>query len=110
MAALGLEHEHLRESSASFKIDAAGHRIMNSTPEAERFQYAFGEYTFDPHNGELNDGQKTAQLRPQVAKLLELLLRNAGDTVSREDIKKHLWENNVVVEFEEGISACVRQL
>jgi DNA-binding winged helix-turn-helix (wHTH) protein/TolB-like protein/Flp pilus assembly protein TadD len=73
-------------------------------------RYAFGQYVFDPRSGELNDGQKTVQLRPQVAKLLDLLLRNAGNTVPREDIKNHLWGSNIVVEFEEGISACIRQL
>ncbi|HEY3644734.1 MAG TPA: winged helix-turn-helix domain-containing protein [Gammaproteobacteria bacterium] len=73
-------------------------------------QYTFGQYVFDPHSGELNDGQKTVQLRPQVAKLLELLLRKANTTVSREEIKNHLWGSHIVVEFEEGISACVRQL
>ena len=83
---------------------------MHTTPETPRVRYAFGQYVFAPHSGELNDSTKTFQLRPQVAKLLDLLLRNAGETVSREDIKNHLWGSNIVVEFEEGISACVRQL
>lgn len=83
---------------------------MNSTPEQSRVHYTFGQYSFRPDSGELNDGQKTVQLRPQVAKLLDLLLRNADNTVSREDIRNHLWGSHVVVEFEEGISACVRQL
>jgi DNA-binding winged helix-turn-helix (wHTH) protein/TolB-like protein len=78
--------------------------------EPTRVQYTFGQYVFDPHSGELNDGQKTVQLRPQVSKLLELLLRHANVTVSREEIKNHLWGAHIVVEFEEGISACVRQL
>ncbi|MFI4920965.1 MAG: winged helix-turn-helix domain-containing tetratricopeptide repeat protein [Gammaproteobacteria bacterium] len=83
---------------------------MNSTPEQPRVHYTFGQYSFRPDSGELGDGQKTVQLRPQVAKLLDLLLRNADNTVSREDIRNHLWGSHVVVEFEEGISACVRQL
>ena len=83
---------------------------MESTQEPSRLQYVFGPYAFDPASGELDDGQKTAQLRPQVAKLLQLLLSHANSTVSRDDIRKHLWGDNIVVEFEEGISACVRQL
>src|SRR6185503_6410765 len=83
---------------------------MLTVQEPSRVQYTFGQYVFDPHSGELNDGQKTAQLRPQVAKLLELLLRKANTTVSRDEIKNHLWGTHIVVEFEEGISACVRQL
>jgi DNA-binding winged helix-turn-helix (wHTH) protein/TolB-like protein len=91
-------------------VSGAATRSMNSTPEPARVHYTFGQYSFRPDSGELNDGQKTVQLRPQVAKLLELLLRNADNTVSREDIRNHLWGSHVVVEFEEGISACVRQL
>lgn len=83
---------------------------MNATPEHTKIHYTFGQYSFRPDSGELNDGQKTVQLRPQVAKLLDLLLRNADNTVSREEIRNHLWGSHVVVEFEEGISACVRQL
>jgi len=83
---------------------------MNSTPEHPKVHFSFGQYTFRSDSGELNDGQKTVQLRPQVAKLLDLLLRNADNTVSREEIRNHLWGSHVVVEFEEGISACVRQL
>ena len=75
-----------------------------------RIRYVFGQFSYLPHNGELHDGGKTLQLRPQVAKLLELLLRNANSTVSREEIRSHLWNDNIVVEFEEGISACVSQL
>ena len=89
--------------------ETTGNRGL-SPQEPTRVQYTFGQYVFDPHSGELNDGQKTVQLRPQVAKLLELLLRKANTTVSREEIKNHLWGSHIVVEFEEGISACVRQL
>ncbi|HSN17198.1 MAG TPA: winged helix-turn-helix domain-containing protein [Gammaproteobacteria bacterium] len=89
---------------------AAQPRELSRQQEPIRVQYTFGQYVFDPQSGELNDGQKTVQLRPQVGKLLELLLRKANTTVSREDIKNHLWGSHIVVEFEEGISACVRQL
>jgi DNA-binding winged helix-turn-helix (wHTH) protein/TolB-like protein len=95
-----------RSGSSTASSDSRG----LTTQEPTRVQYTFGQYVFDPHSGELNDGQKTVQLRPQVSKLLELLLRKANTTVSREEIKNHLWGSHIVVEFEEGISACVRQL
>ena len=71
---------------------------MEPTPEPSRLQYVFGPYAFDPASGELDDGQKTVQLRPQVAKLLQLLLSHANSTVARDDIRKHLWGDNIVVE------------
>lgn len=84
--------------------------VMNISPDTARSKFAFGEFVFDSGSGELHDGGKTVLLRPQVAKLLTLLLEHAGNIVSREDIRNHLWSSHTVVEFEEGISACVRQL
>ena len=83
---------------------------MDISPDLPHGKFAFGEFVFDPRSGELHDGGKTALLRPQVAKLLTLLLEHAGDIVSREEIRQCLWGSKTVVEFEEGISACMRQL
>ncbi|MGH8278715.1 MAG: winged helix-turn-helix domain-containing protein [Gammaproteobacteria bacterium] len=80
------------------------------SPDTPNHRFGFGEFVFDPHSGELQDGGKTTMLRPQVAKLLALLLEHAGSVVSREDIRQCLWSSKTIVEFEEGISACVRQL
>lgn len=84
--------------------------VMDISPDLSHGKFAFGEFVFDPRSGELRDGGKTALLRPQVAKLLTLLLEHAGDIVSREEIRQCLWGSHTVVEFEEGISACMRQL
>ena len=97
-------------AQAGSPAGAADLGSLNPQQEPIRVQYTFGQYVFDPQSGELFDGQKTVQLRPQVGKLLELLLRKSNTTVSREEIKNHLWGSHIVVEFEEGISACVRQL
>lgn len=84
--------------------------VMDISPDTSHRKFAFGEFVFDARSGELYDGQKTALLRPQVAKLLTLLLEHAGNIVSREEIRNCLWSSHTVVEFEEGISACMRQL
>lgn len=83
---------------------------MNITSDMPHGRFVFGEFVFDPRSGELRDGQKTVLLRPQVAKLLTLLLSHADSIVSREEIRNCLWGSHTVVEFEEGISACMRQL
>ncbi|MHB8405092.1 MAG: winged helix-turn-helix domain-containing protein [Gammaproteobacteria bacterium] len=83
---------------------------MDITPDMPHGRFVFGEFVFDPRSGELRDGQKTVLLRPQVAKLLTLLLSHADNIVSREEIRNCLWGSHTVVEFEEGISACMRQL
>ncbi|MDE2234495.1 MAG: winged helix-turn-helix domain-containing protein [Gammaproteobacteria bacterium] len=78
--------------------------------DTQQTRFVFGDFEFDARSGELFDGQKTQLLRPQVAKLLNLLLSHAGIIVSREEIRHCLWGTHTVVEFEEGISACMRQL
>ncbi len=83
---------------------------MDITPDIPHTRFVFGEFEFEPRSGELRDGQKTLLLRPQVAKLLTLLLSHADSIVSREEIRNCLWGSQTVVEFEEGISACMRQL
>jgi DNA-binding winged helix-turn-helix (wHTH) protein/TolB-like protein/lipoprotein NlpI len=83
---------------------------MDHIQTSKEQRYAFGSFVFDPTSGELREGGKATQLRPQVAKLLELLLHNPDSIVSREEIRNTLWDEKVVVEFEEGISACIRQL
>lgn len=83
---------------------------MDHIQTSTEYKYAFGSFVFNPASGELREDGKATQLRPQVAKLLELLLRNPDSIVSREEIRNTLWDEKVVVEFEEGISACIRQL
>jgi TolB-like protein/DNA-binding winged helix-turn-helix (wHTH) protein/thioredoxin-like negative regulator of GroEL len=83
---------------------------MDNSPNPSPAKFAFGEFVFDARSGELHDGRKITLLRPQVAKLLTLLLSHADNIVSREEIRNYLWSSHTVVEFEEGISACMRQL
>lgn len=83
---------------------------MDHSHDSTNQRYAFGSFVFNPASGELRENGKVTQLRPQVAKLLELLLHNPDNIVSREEIRNTLWDEKTVVEFEEGISACIRQL
>lgn len=49
------------------------------------------------------------RLQQQPAKLLEHLLENAGDIVSRERIRELLWADTKV-EYDQGINFCVRKI
>lgn len=72
--------------------------------------YAFGSYVFDPSSGDLHGrGSQMQRLQQQPAKLLEHLLENAGDIVSRERIRELLWADTKV-EYDQGINFCVRKI
>jgi serine/threonine protein kinase len=70
----------------------------------------FGEFEFDPTSGELRRGNETAWLTEQPFRVLRILVEHSGGMVLREEIKKRLWPNDTVVDFEHGINAAVRIL
>jgi DNA-binding winged helix-turn-helix (wHTH) protein len=61
--------------------------------------------------GELRkDGGGAIRLPEQSFQILVMLLGDPGEVVGREDIRKRLWPNNTVVEFEHNISAPITRL
>lgn len=87
--------------------------VSGGRPEAgceEGWRYQFGSFFFDPDLHELRDGSEAVRLRPQAASLLELLLANSGRIVTREEIRDSIWRPDMVVDFDLGISACIKQI
>lgn len=70
----------------------------------------FGCFEFDPTACELKGPDGATRLQPQPARLLELLLENSGDVVSRERVRRHLWPNEVHVEFDQSMNTCVKRI
>src|SRR6185369_5236786 len=52
----------------------------------------------------------TVRLSEQPLRILVALLERPGELVLREDLRKRLWPNDTVVEFEHSISAAVNRL
>jgi eukaryotic-like serine/threonine-protein kinase len=70
----------------------------------------FGSFELDFRSGELyNDGRKI-QLQEQPFRILRLLTECPGELVSREEIRRRLWPNGTVVEFENAVNAAVKKL
>jgi DNA-binding winged helix-turn-helix (wHTH) protein len=65
----------------------------------------------DVRTGELrNPNGKTVRLSDQPLRILIALLEHPGEVVLREDLRKRLWPNDTVVEFEHSINAAVNRL
>ena len=72
---------------------------------------AFAGFELDVRTGELcRAGQVTARLSEQPLQILILLLRSPAQLVTREDLRRQLWPNDTVVEFEHSISAAMNRL
>jgi DNA-binding winged helix-turn-helix (wHTH) protein/TolB-like protein len=70
----------------------------------------FGLFEFDPDAGVLTHKGEPVRLQPQPARVLALLVRRAGDVVSREDIRREIWADGTFVDFERGLNFCIAQI
>jgi len=46
----------------------------------------------------------------QVSQILQILIEHQGSIVTREEIKKKLWPDDTVVEFDHSIDAVMKKL
>lgn len=69
----------------------------------------FGLFDFNPDTGELRKAGEIIRLQAQPAKVLAVLLRHAGELVSRQELQQQVWGDNFV-EFDQGLNFCIRQI
>ena len=72
--------------------------------------YRFGLFEFDDRAGILTRSDRPVALEPQPARALALLLSRAGDLVTREQMRAHIWGADTHVDFDRGLAYCVGQL
>src|SRR5258705_2463851 len=69
-----------------------------------------GAFEIDLRSGELYsagvDGSKVL-LREQPFQVLRMLIESGGKVVTREEIKKKLWPNDTVVDFDHSINVAI---
>lgn len=70
----------------------------------------FGEFELDLRARELRRNGSNTGLPEQSIKILEMLLANRGDVVLRDEIRRKLWPDGIVVEYDHGINAAVKRL
>jgi DNA-binding winged helix-turn-helix (wHTH) protein len=75
-----------------------------------RSNLRFGPFELDLRRGELRKEGRRIRLQEQPFQILQMLLESPGEVVSREEIRKRLWPDETVVEFDHSINAAVRRL
>lgn len=76
------------------------------TPAVRRF----GAFELDLRVGELARDGRRVRLSPQPFKLLALLVERAGELVTREEIRLHLWGEDTFVEFDRALAFSIGQI
>src|SRR5438477_13110541 len=74
------------------------------------FSIRFGAFELDLRAAELRKNGHKIRLQEQPFQILVALLERPGEVVLREEIRRKLWPNNTVVEFDHSINAAVKRL
>jgi DNA-binding winged helix-turn-helix (wHTH) protein/tetratricopeptide (TPR) repeat protein len=69
---------------------------------------AFGPFRLDPSQRVLVRPGATIALRPKTLEVLLLLLRHAGEVISKEEILATVWEGTAVTEY--VLTTCISEL
>jgi serine/threonine protein kinase/Tol biopolymer transport system component len=80
--------------------------MRNTLPDRVRL----GVFEVNLRTGELRDGDAVILLADQLFQILRILIERDGQLVTREEIRKRLWPNDTVVEFDHSINAAIKRL
>jgi serine/threonine-protein kinase len=70
----------------------------------------FGPFELDARAAELHKNDQKIRLQEQPFQILLMLLEQPGEVVVREEIRKRLWPNDTIVEFDHSINAAIKRL
>lgn len=79
--------------------DVSGTRILR-----------FGLYELDLRAGELRKDGIRIRLQEQPLQVLALLLRQPGETVTREEIQREIWGGDTFIDFDHGLNKAISKL
>jgi DNA-binding winged helix-turn-helix (wHTH) protein len=81
---------------------------MVQTPLGSLFR--FGPFQVNSASGELLKNGNRIKLQEQPFRLLVVLLENAGDVVSREELRHRIWRDDTFVDFDSSLRVAVGKL
>lgn len=73
-------------------------------------RYRIGSFELNPISGELTSQDTKILLQWQPLQLLLMLIEHGGEVVTRNEIEKRIWGDDVIVDFDRSINQLVRKL
>ena len=71
---------------------------------------AFDRFELDLRSGELRKDGRRIRLQAQPFQLLAMLIENAGEVVTRDEVCRALWQTDTFVDFDHSLSAAVNKI
>lgn len=82
--------------------------MLGNTKTSHRV--TFGLFEADLKSGELRRAGNRVKLQGLPFKVLTVLLENAGEVVSREELQTRVWGPDVIVDFEHSLSNAIKKI
>jgi DNA-binding winged helix-turn-helix (wHTH) protein/tetratricopeptide (TPR) repeat protein len=70
----------------------------------------FGIFSLELRTGALQKSGSSVRLAPQPSRVLIFLAGRAGQIVTREEIREHIWGQETFVDFDKGLNFCIKQI
>src|SRR6185436_2106450 len=70
----------------------------------------FAEFQVDLRARELRRDRSIVRLQEQPFSVLAVLLEHAGDVVTREELRQHLWPSNTFVDFDNSLNTAINKI
>jgi DNA-binding winged helix-turn-helix (wHTH) protein len=70
----------------------------------------FGSFTVDGRAREIFRKGKKLEVQPQPMQVLVSLLENAGEVVTREELRQKIWPADTFVDFEHSLNTAIKKL
>ena len=80
------------------------------TPTQVNRVYRFGDFEFSVRSGELLKNGSLVRLQYQPLRVLLVLLENAGDAVTRDEIRERVWHDAPIQDFDNSLRVAVAKL
>ena len=81
-----------------------------ATSAQSRLVLHFDGFEVDFRSGELRKRGTRVRLQDQPFRVLEMLLENRGEVVTREELKKKLWPAETFGDFDDGLNTAVKKV
>src|SRR5260370_38938669 len=73
-------------------------------------RFGFDKFELDVRSGELRSNGKLVKLQLQPFKVLAFLVARAGQVVTRDEIRQHVWGGGPIVDYEQWVDYYIREL
>lgn len=78
--------------------------------DAQTSRRRFGRFELDLQSGILTKDGRRVRLQPQPSRVLAILVERAGNVVTRDQLRRAIWDTATFVEFDQGLNYCIRQI